>query len=58
MLLFFEPKIVAETNVTLLQSLLPSFNADQWTTVSVRDWVFCYSATLIWIGGKEENKNI
>ena len=57
MLLFFEPKIGAETNVTLLQSPSP-FNADQWTTVSVRVWVFCYSATLIWIGGKEENKNI
>ena len=57
MLLFFEPKIGAETTVTLLQSPSP-FNADQWTTVSVRVWVFCYSATLIWIGGKEENKNI
>ena len=54
MFLFFKPTVVAKTNVTVLQSFLPSFNVDQWTTDAAR-----FFATLQhWIGGKEDNKNI
>ena len=56
---FFEPTIVAKTNVTVLQSPFPFFLHWMLINERLKQRETKFFATLQhWIGGKEDNKNI
>ena len=57
MLLFFEPAIVAKTNVTLLQSPLPLHFMLIYERLTQRGTGF-FATLQHRIGAKEDNKNI